>query len=481
MNNRYVAIQAPRESAKSTIAAFLYVTHQIVFKNKRFIVIVQNTYSKSKETLNNIKDEIKNNPMLQEDFGIEVKRDQEGDSILVHPDGHAIRILCKGADQIGGVRGEKFGAYRPDLILIDDLEDDDMVRNPERRIVLQALYDEALVPAGDREICQHIAIGTILHDDSLMAKLVSKEEYPEYAKLFFRARFENSLTKQLESLWESKWTLEQLNELERTKPEVFAKEYQGDPVIGSMQKFMKEDFRRWALEDGHYVLYNSEGKVVTRGLLSNCRAAIGNDLAWEEKKSADFTVVMPVFLTPDSDLLIDTYFCDRGVRPDQYEEILFAMEARLRALTGKSVPIGFEKAKLEKVMKWFLKGAMRRRNHWLSLKDISWVNDKIARIVTALQPRYKMHTVYHLKGMGDLENQLLRIPSGKHDDLPDAEQIAVRCLNYEPKIKKAKTVIEDPHFDWLYKQLRKKTPVKRFAFGRRTQSIRELPAKEAWR
>ena len=147
--NRYFAAQAPRGSAKSTVLAFLKPMHRICFKHKRFIVIVQNTYKKAANTLEGIKDEIKWNERIGRDFGIQFDKDAEGDTIFRHRDGFRIRVLCKGAEQIGSVRGEKFGAYRPDYILVDDLEDDEMVKSSERRRGLKELFDDALIPSAD--------------------------------------------------------------------------------------------------------------------------------------------------------------------------------------------------------------------------------------------------------------------------------------------------------------------------------------------
>jgi len=275
--------------------------------------------------------------------------------------------------------------------------------------------------------------------------------------------------------------------MRKNKPDVFAKEYQGNPVSGGMRKFDKADFRRWYIEEDHYVLLDNENHIISKGRLVDCKGAIGCDLAWEEKKEADYTVAMPGFLTPNSELLIDDYFCERGVRPDQFEEIIFKMEERLRKLTNKTVYIGFEKAKLEKVTKWFLKQAMQRRNVWLNLKDVSWVLDKVARIVTPLQPRYKLHSIFHKKDMGELEYQLMRVPAGTHDDLPDAEQILCRLLEYAPlKPKDPKERVEDGHFEWLLKkeakrQKKKGVKGKAFTFGKRTNKHWAVPAKESWR
>ncbi len=443
-----LACAAPRESSKSTLLSFLFSSWGIAFKKFRFILNVQNTFNKSVSSLEAIKEEFKINERLKRDFGVELKKDREGDTIFHHPDGFETRVLSKGADQIGSVRGEKFGAYRPDLIVVDDLEDDELVKNPERRNDLQRLYDEALIPAGDANNLKVIVIGTILHDDSQMAKLVSRDYYPEYRKLKFRARIEKD--KEYFSLWPEKWSVERLNQLEKEKPNVFAKEYQNDPVSGMMSTFKREDFRYWRVQDGDYVLLDEEGGVVGRGALSSCVGAIACDLALEERRTSDFTVVMPGYLTPNSEILIEDYFCKKGVMPDELEHILFPMEERMRKLTGSVIPVGFEKAKIEKIARHLLKQAMVRRNHFLVLKDLMWDGDKVTRMTTRLQPRYAQHVIFHKKGMGDLEEQLIRIPSGVHDDIPDAEQGLVQLLQY-PKAKKKEEKPVD-NFDWWRKQ-----------------------------
>ena len=456
LDHRLLAIQSPRGSAKSTILTFLRSAHGIAFKLFRFIVIVQNTMKKATGSLDTIKREFTENEAMKQQFGVTLERDATDDSVFVHPDGFKTRVLCKGSEQIGSVRGEKFGAYRSDLIIIDDLEDDEMVKNPVRRTDLKSLYDDALIPAGEPGKTRVFAIGTILHDDSLMAKLVSTEEYPEYFKLFFKARFHDRITGELASLWKEKWSLEHLKQLEKDKPSVFAKEFQGDPTTGLMSKFSRADFRYWRREGLAYILYDGEGEICGRGELSDCVSAIACDLAWEERKVHDYSVIMPGYLTPNSELLIGRYICEKGLRPHKMEEIIFTMEEKLSNETHYFVKIGFEKAKLEKVARWFLKEAMKRRNHILSLRDLEWTGDKVERVVTKLEPRYKMHMVYHMKGMGDLEQQLVRFPSGAHDDLPDAEQGLVQLLKYPKQRRKEEPTKEDETFNKLRNFMKRK-------------------------
>lgn len=153
-------------------------------------------------------------------------------------------------------------------------------------------------------------------------------------------------------------------------------------------------------------------------------------------------MLLPGFITPDSDILVSTYVSRKGMRPDQIEEHLFQMVSRLEQLTGSSVPVGFEKAMLENVTQWLLKQAMRRRNKFLITKELIWDADKLTRIETRLQPRYSQHVMYHLHGMGELEHQLERFPSGTFDDLIDAEQGLVQLLQF-PKARQKETESED--------------------------------------
>lgn len=449
--HRFFAVQAPRGSAKSTVLCFLKPIHAICFKKKRFIIIVQNTYKKAVGSLENIKDEIRLNKDIVRDFGITLEKDSEGDSIFCHPDGFRTRVLCKGVEQIGSVRGEKFGAYRPDYIIGDDMEDDEMVKSIERRQSLKDLFNNALIPAGDVKSLDVDIIGTILHDDSLMADLVSIDKYTEYRKLFYMARYKDENGK-ICSLWPERWTVEELNEMERQKPEAFAKEMQGDPSTGILEGIKREDFRYWRDRDGAVELLDEHDQVKSRFKWTDCKCVIVADMAWEEKRDSDFTAIVPALMTPTSDVLVDNYMAKRGMRPNEFEEIIFSWNERYEKLTGRRVQFGFEKAKLEKVMKWFLTEAMRRRNKWLWLRDLQWDGDKIQRILTRLGNRYANGSIYHRRGMGDLENQLIRIRSVAHDDVADALQGCVQLLTFAP------TKVEDKKPDNMFEFFRKHTP-----------------------
>ena len=441
-SQKYLAIAAPRGSSKTTIAGFAYPLHQICFKQRRFIVYISNTFKQATLLLHTLKDEVKTNKKLKADYGVTIpKKDAEDVTIFHHADGFETMVICLGSDQMGNIRGRKFGAYRPDLIILDDVENDELVRSAERRQKLQEDYDNAVALAGDIDT-KYLVIGTILHDDSLLAKIMSKDQYQEYDKIFFKGLYKDGKTKEYFSLWPEKMSVEWLLGYWKNKPYTFAKEIQNNPAGAGTEDINKRDFRYWRIENMQALLFDELGNITARYHLSDCRAAIASDLAWEDKQESDYTAIIPAFLTPNSDVLIDDYFFKKGVRPNEFEEYIFTLEERLRAITGMTVPIGFEKAKLEKVMKWFLHQAMRRRNRYLTLKDLKCSKEKVERIVTVLQPRYNQHSIYHKRNMGELEIQLTRLRSATHDDLADAAAMVTRLLQY-PKTKRARHIEDD--------------------------------------
>lgn len=479
VESKKLAIAAPREHAKSVLISFLYVFWCIYFKKKRFIIIISNTEEKATEHVNAMKAELRDNVFLKQFFAkLIVKRDTATDTIFQHKNGFQTRVLCKGVNQIPSIRGVRFGPYRPDLILGDDIEDDELVRSSIRRNQLQEELDDVLKYAGDRTT-QFLFIGTILHFDSQIAKFLEPDQYKDYTKLFFKAYAE----KEREALWPEKKSVEELEWERRNNPRSFAKEMQNNPVAGTLARFKKEMFRYWKEENGCYKLYDTAGNIINKGELIDCKGAIACDLAWSEKKEADRAVMLAALLTSTNDILIYQYLLWRGLRPDKFANQLFTMVNKMKTITGGGCPVGFEKAMLEKVTQWILKMYMRERNEYIVTRELSWANDKITRIEMQLEPRYSQHVIFHRRGMGDLEDELLKFPEGKTDDIIDAEQGAVQMLKF-PKGKK-KELEKDDHFNWLRKnalnnQPEPKTLLGKFNLGH-SGNNNTIPAKKTWR
>ena len=160
--HRKVAVAAPRGHAKSTAVTHSYVLANICFKVKKHVLIVSDTESQAVDFLRDIKEEFIENESLREMFGIDkILKDRETEFIAQFTDGERFRIVAKGSEQ--KMRGIKWRNSRPDLIIGDDLENDEIVMNEERRRKFKGWFLNALIPCGSKTATYRI-VGTILQD-----------------------------------------------------------------------------------------------------------------------------------------------------------------------------------------------------------------------------------------------------------------------------------------------------------------------------
>ena len=179
-DHRYVAVGAPRGHAKSTAGTLAYGLAELLFRSSRFALIVSDTEAQAAMFLGAMKAEITENEDLIELFGIsknekkEVKliKDTETDIIVEFSDGHTFRVIAKGAEQ--KLRGLNWNGTRPDLLLVDDLENDELVMNQDRREKLRRWFMGALMPCMSPKGKLRMW-GTVLHFDSQLNRLLPQE------------------------------------------------------------------------------------------------------------------------------------------------------------------------------------------------------------------------------------------------------------------------------------------------------------------
>ena len=121
--------------AGKTTRALIRRIRRILERRSRFILVGGLTEENAAEKLDLLKLELVNNQRLQEDYGDEIgprsANNEETDWTAVET-----RVLARGTGQ--SCRGLLHGPHRPDDFLGDDLEDDQLARNPQRE---QHLWD----------------------------------------------------------------------------------------------------------------------------------------------------------------------------------------------------------------------------------------------------------------------------------------------------------------------------------------------------
>jgi hypothetical protein len=195
-------VAALREFAKSTVCSFGYVMHQICFGKRHFIIIGSDTEDLASDLTGYLYMELLYNERLQQDFGELVRANKPVDDFTT---ANSVRVKARGRGQ--RLLGLKHRQHRPDLIILDDMENDVNVRNPE--IVGQILdwVNSAVYPSLDANGTLMI-IGTILLQRSALHIMLTGQDEPFCN---FRRQIFKALRKDGTSLWEARHPVERLH------------------------------------------------------------------------------------------------------------------------------------------------------------------------------------------------------------------------------------------------------------------------------
>jgi len=177
-----LAIAAPRGNAKSTVVSLFFVLWCALTGRKKYIVLIMAAHRQATALLEGIKKELTENPGLALDFPEHcgIGRLWQAGAIVTNGN---VKIQVFGASS--RMRGIRHGAYRPDLAIADDLENDENVRNPEQRDKLESWLEKTVLSLGAANNSMDvIVIGTVLHYDSVLSRLLNR---PTWQSKIFRA------------------------------------------------------------------------------------------------------------------------------------------------------------------------------------------------------------------------------------------------------------------------------------------------------
>ena len=213
--NRLTVVMAFRGSGKSTVMNLSCTLWSILgTPQKKFVLIVSKTQSQAKNHLQNIRDELQRNELLKQDLGpFESDDTNWGMSSLVLPLMGA-RITAASREQ--SMRGIRFGQHRPDLIIVDDVEDFASVESKsDREATYQWLMNEVIPVGGNKT--KVIVLGNLLHEDSLLMRLWKDILQTRINGVFRSYPFLDDLG---QVLWPGKYdTQEKIDALELSTPD----------------------------------------------------------------------------------------------------------------------------------------------------------------------------------------------------------------------------------------------------------------------
>ena len=177
-----INLSAPRGEAKSTLGTQLLTLWCLVTGRKHFIPIVMDSWDQAAAMLEAVKTELTDNPRLAMDFPEATGAGRVWNAGVILTANNA-KVQAFGSGK--KMRGLRHGPYRPDLVLLDDIENDENVRQLAQRKKLEDWVTKTVLNLGPPEGTMDVLyLNTILHYDSVANRFHKK---PRWVRRKFKA------------------------------------------------------------------------------------------------------------------------------------------------------------------------------------------------------------------------------------------------------------------------------------------------------
>jgi predicted phage terminase large subunit-like protein len=413
----------PRGHLKSTLIT-IGKTLQWIAENPSVRILIANaTYSMATAFLSVIKRHLTNNSTYKEIFGdLAVDPEKWSENMITLNQSKTIggekeaTVFCYG---VGG----NLVSQHYDKIILDDVVNEDTVNTREqieKTVQFYRMCQPLLEKGGEL-----IIIGTRYREDDLYGWIMDKENgVSQDFDVFFRTAIRNELwddTKKEfvsgEVLWPEKYKLPDLSEIKRKMgPYAWASQYLNNPVPPSDADFKRQWFKYYEKAD-------------IRGLNVNKYTFI--DPAISLEKEADYSAIVTIGVDQYSNIYILDIVRER-FKPDELINEIFRTNELWHPLS-----IGIEEVGFQKTLRYTLRKEEEIRKRYLNIIELRPDGRNKEQRIRGLQPQYANGKVLHNKDLPYniyLEDELLRFPRGKHDDMIDALAYALDVIH--PPIKR---------------------------------------------
>lgn len=424
----HLAIAAPRGEAKSTLVSQLFTLYCLVAQKKRYALIVMDSIDQAYPMLEAIKVELEFNQRLRVDFPEIAGQGRVWQAAtIVTKANQKVQVAGSGKK----LRGLRHGAYRPDLVVLDDIENDEQVRSPEQRDKLHDWLKKTVLPlgaAGDK--LDVVYIGTILHYDSVLNRTLSSKAWktakfkalirqPDDMSLWdkwedfylnegeavadaFYSQNKSAMDKGAVVSWAARPILTLMKIRARDGHTTFDSEYQNDPLSSDDAMFANA-LTYWTELPGELVYFGALDPSLGKAGASRDPSAIL--VGGYHRETGKLYVIeaqvkkrLPDLIIEDVIRMQKQYQCQRWfVETVQFQEFLKDELVKRSAQRGIPVPATATKPNTDKMLR-----------------------------IESLQPHMANGLILLHSSQATLISQLRHFPKADHDDGPDALEMLWR-------------------------------------------------------
>ena len=402
-DSRFVSIKVFRGGAKTTKLR-LYASKKIAYGIAHTILFVSRTQDHASKSIEWLKRAVEFNKLWSGVYGLRSGAKWTGTDIeIIHGvDEYPIRVFAVGIT--GQVRGFNIDDYRPDLIIVDDADDEETTGTSEQIKKTSDLFfgalAKSLAPESEAPHAKMVHLQTPLTAGDL-CDVASKD--PQWLSLTFGCFDEHG-----ESRWPERFSTavlqaDKIAHIKRGQLALWMREMECEIVPEGGAAFAPENIRYWDL------LPDAATYIITI------------DPASSAEKEADDQVVMLSALWGSKIFLVD-YTAEKGEMPEAVCQTIFQW-ARSYNILG----IWAESVSYQRVLAHLIELEMRRRRVFIPVHRYEDRRRKSDRIIQAIGAATGYGLLYVRETHSKFLQQYYKYsPRSKgHDDVLDALAIAL--------------------------------------------------------
>lgn len=446
----------PRGHGKSMYLSNIYPIHSILFKGaveggRKYILIISETEAMAQRFVEFVGNQLKFNEKLREDFGVflhQNKMHNEQDNIegFITTNGVKVQPASMGKQ----LRGARHGAFRPDLIVLDDLESSKNTNTRELREKNLHWYNSVITPIGTPERTAIIYMGTLVHGQGLLPNILQRADYDskiysaiigqptrndlweQYENILLQVDNPNRLEEAdrlyfankeemdegVTTLWDRFTYADLLKKKVEIGSRAFASEYLNKPSDNESMIFKPDSFSYYDNKD----LFDRFNRPLNLEVFSFWDIALGKN------KRSDYNAIVTIGRDRVTGVV---YVLDAWAKKVPVHEALLVAEQKIREFRPKIFGVESVQAQYD-MYRQLNERCMKSGLYSTRLKPVIPKGRKEDRI-EILEPLFENGMIRVKKTQRLLIEMLEQFPNHDHDDLPDA---LAACLELAGKQRK---------------------------------------------
>jgi phage terminase large subunit-like protein len=419
---RLVSLQLFRGAFKTTTCR-VFAARRIAYAQARTILWIGLSQDKAIDSVRWFRKQVEFNRLYAETFKLRPgsKWQDIACEVFHGVDEVPITILAYGIT--GPIRGINIDDWRPDLILLDDVIDEEIgaskMQLEKVENLIYGAVKQSLAPATETPDAKMVLLQTPITRDDISMKSLMDPEWKAVRIPCWTKETEDKALEDRVSAWEERFPTETLQRekqlaIQRNNVSTFSREMELKVVSRETAAFLPEWLRYYDLEpDDHFYSI-----MVIDPVPPPSEAELAKGL-----RDKDYEVLTVVTKVRDRYYLRE-YSAKHGHDPSWTIAEFFRLAIKYRPRR-----VYVESVAYQRTLAWLLRKAMETQRQYFVVEEITDKRRKYQRIIDGLSGPCAAGKLFVKNTQSDFISQYLDYPNVGHDDIIETVAVAVEKLS----------------------------------------------------